>query len=94
MADCRNLVKRIDNLSLALCKGVNYRLKRLAVGRHRCVCRIGATVRRLVGNRAADSYTLAKTLCQYLLVLHIDKLILKGRATCVNNKNLHFNFLR
>ena len=35
---------------------------------------------------------LTNTLCNYALVVHIDKLELKRGATCINNQNLHFVF--
>ena len=35
--------------------------------------------------------TLAQTLCDDGLVVHIEELILKGRAACVDNKNFHLS---
>ena len=49
----------------------------------------------LVGDAAAfHADTLAQTLAQDLLAVHINKLILQGRRTAVDNQNFHDVFLQ
>ena len=94
VTDSRNFIKRINNLSVALCKGVNHRLKSLAVGGHGGLGGVFSAVGSLVRNSARNAYSFAKTLCEYLLVIHINKLIFQRGAARVYNKNFHtYNFL-
>jgi hypothetical protein len=75
----------LDNASLLGNESIENELKRYCVVRHIGCCLVGI----LSGNGILESGLaadlLANTLCNYRLVLHIDKLELKGRAACVNN---------
>ena len=43
-----------------------------------------------VGNEAANADLFAVTLGNNAVVVHVEELILQGRATGVNNQNFHF----
>ena len=44
-----------------------------------------------VADVAAYADSFAKTLCDNFFGVHLDKLVLKGRAACVDNKYFHFS---
>ena len=94
VSDSGNLIKGVDNLGLALCHCINNCFKCLAVGGHRSIGGISPAVRRFMGNSSGYAYSFAKSLSQNLFVFHINKLIFKRRASCINYKYFHLKIPR
>ena len=93
MSDCGNLIRALDDTVRRIDQRLHDELNRLLVSRHRNLELILlAARRRMCEQRALDSDSLAETLREHTLILHIDQLILERRASAVHDKNFHCVF--
>ena len=77
MADCRNLVRALDDTVGRIYQRLHDELNCLLVARHSCLDLILFAARRCVGQqRTVDADSLAESLREHALVLHINELIL------------------
>ena len=88
---CCDLAHRSDNAVIGRYESIGNELDSLTVVSHLDVDLVVLTTGNLVLEVTAfDTDTVTHTLCEYGLIGHIDKLILDGRASCVDNENFHF----
>ena len=93
MSDCGNLIRALNHTVVGIDKSLHDKLNRLLVSRHSDLELILlAARRRMCEQRALDSDSLAETLREHTLILHIDQLILERRASAVHDKNFHCVF--
>ena len=93
MSDCGNLIRALNHTVVGIDKSLHDKLNRLLVSRHRNLELILLAARRRVRKqRALDTDSLAETLREHTLILHIDQLILERRASAVHDKNFHCVF--
>ena len=93
MTDCGNLIRALDDTVRRIDQRLHDKLNRLLVSRHSDLELILlAARRRMCEQRALDSDSLAETLREHTLILHIDQLILERRASAVHDKNFHCVF--
>lgn len=81
----RDSVHAVDNLCSACCESLYQLHESLCVGRECAVLVENSAVSSLVVDMSVDTDTVAVTLCDNALIAHIDELILKGRASSINN---------
>ena len=94
VADCIDLIDRFDDAVFCAGQSVQNQLYSYGVVRHWGLNNIVVFARYFVGqDRTVDADSLAETLGQDLLVLHINQLIFQRGASAVQNKNFHFKFL-
>ena len=91
VADSVDLLHGGDNAVLGAGELVDNSGNCLCVGGHcKILIKYGlAAYQGAVLEVAVDTDALAKALSHDRLGLHVDKLILQGRAACVDNKNFH-----
>ena len=88
VSDSTDLVHALDAAVLVAHKSLDYSLHSKLVVGHIDLSLIGNTLYKLlVRDLAVDADTLAVTLCKYVFVLHIKKLILKRTTSCVDYEN-------
>lgn len=94
VTDCGNLCKIIDDLALALSESLLDKCECLSVVAAFLLYLKASAVGKLMSDKgSADSYTLAVALCKYGLIVHIDELILKRAAACIDYENFHCDLL-
>ena len=87
-----DLLHGADNAVLLVHQGVEHGLNGLRVGGHSHVGVLdGVLAGGLIGELAVDADALAQALRQHLLGVRVEKLVLQGRASCVDDKNVHGN---
>ena len=91
MTDRRNLGKLLDRAVFWVDKNIFNCLKSLGVIVHRSLALDFLTVLGLKADKravCADPFTI--TLCKHSLAAHINKLIFKRRAACIDYQYIHY----
>ena len=89
VADSTNLGQIVDNLTLALGQSFFNLSKSLGLIFHHGIGSPSVAIGLVGEDTVIQTNTLANTLCQNDLAIHIDQLILQRRTTGVDNQNFH-----